>query len=55
VRMVDVDSDGYGVMRAYTVRLERSDFEDGRELARLAAAAHLTPERFREELGYLTS
>ena len=55
VRMVDVDSDRYRVLRDYMVRLERSDFEDGPRLAKLAAAAHLTPERLREELGYLTS
>ncbi len=53
VRMVDVQSDQYRIAYAYMLRLKRSDFEDPRELAKLAAVAHMTPERFREELGYL--
>jgi 6-phosphofructokinase len=53
VRMVDVASDRYRIAHAYMLRLERADFEDPRELARLAAAAGTTPERFRAEFGYL--
>ena len=53
VRMVDIQSDRYRIAFAYMLRLKRADFEDSRELARLAAAAYVTPERFRSEFGYL--
>jgi 6-phosphofructokinase 1 len=53
VRMVDVGSDRYRIAYAYMLRLSRADFEDPRELAKLAAAAGMTPERIRAELGYL--
>jgi ATP-dependent phosphofructokinase / diphosphate-dependent phosphofructokinase len=53
VRMVDVGSDRYRIAYAYMLRLKRGDFEDGRELAHLADAAGLSPEKFREEFGYL--
>ncbi len=53
VRMVDTESDQYRIAFAYMLRLKRSDFDDPRELARLAAAANVTPERFRSEMGYL--
>jgi 6-phosphofructokinase len=53
VRMVDVHSDRYLIAYAYMLRLKRNDIEDARELAKLAAAAHMTPERFQAELGYL--
>jgi hypothetical protein len=51
--MVDTDADQYRIAFAYMIRLKRSDFDDPRELARLAAAANVTPERFRSEFGYL--
>jgi len=53
VRMVDIHSDQYRIAYAYMLRLKRSDFDDPRELAKLATVAHTTPERLREELGYL--
>jgi ATP-dependent phosphofructokinase / diphosphate-dependent phosphofructokinase len=53
VRMVDIESDQYRIAFAYMLRLKRSDFDDPRELARLAAVANVTPERFRSEMGYL--
>jgi 6-phosphofructokinase len=53
VRMVDITSDLYRIAYAYMLRLKRSDFEDPGELAQLAAAAKMTPERLRAELGYL--
>jgi 6-phosphofructokinase 1 len=55
VRMVDIGSDRYRIARAYMLRLSRSDFDDPRELAKLAAAAATTPERVRAELGYLVA
>jgi 6-phosphofructokinase len=53
VRMVDTDSDQYRIAFAYMLRLKRADFDDPRELARLAAVANMTPERFREQMAYL--
>jgi 6-phosphofructokinase 1 len=53
VRMVDVESDRYKIARTYMLRLKHADFDDPKELAKLAAAAKLTPERFRAEFGPL--
>jgi 6-phosphofructokinase 1 len=53
VRMVDVDSDRYRIAYAYMLRLKKSDLEDAQELAKLAAAANTTPDRFRAEFEYL--
>jgi 6-phosphofructokinase 1 len=53
IRMVDIESDRYRIAYAYMLRLKRSDFEDAGELAKLAAAAHTTPEGFRALLGHL--
>jgi 6-phosphofructokinase 1 len=53
IRMVDVTSDRYRIAYAYMLRLKRSDFADEGELAKLAAALGTTPERVREEFGYL--
>lgn len=47
VRMVDIESDRYKIARSYMLRLKQEDFEDPHELARLAAAAGVTPEQFR--------
>jgi len=54
-RMVDILSTRYAVARRYMIRLRRDDFEDEHELARLAAAAHLSVEQFRREFEYLTA
>ncbi|MDZ7374249.1 MAG: 6-phosphofructokinase, partial [candidate division KSB1 bacterium] len=53
VRMVDVKTESYQVARNYMIRLEREDFEDPEELARLAAVAKMTPEQFKQRFGYL--
>jgi 6-phosphofructokinase 1 len=53
VRMVDVGSDRYRIAYAYMLRLKRGDFDDPRELEHMSRAAGLTPEKFREEFGYL--
>lgn len=55
VRMVDVTSDRYRIAAAYMLRLEREDFDDGCQLAKLAAAAGVTPDRFRAEFGHLVA
>jgi len=49
VRMVDIESDRYKIARSYMLRLKEEDFQDDVELKRLAAAANLSPEQFREE------
>ncbi|MDR5683887.1 MAG: diphosphate--fructose-6-phosphate 1-phosphotransferase [Armatimonadota bacterium] len=53
VRRVDPNSTSYRVARQYMIRLQRADFEDGATLARLAEAARMTPEAFRERFGHL--
>ncbi|HEX8791380.1 MAG TPA: diphosphate--fructose-6-phosphate 1-phosphotransferase [Polyangiaceae bacterium] len=55
VRLVDVTSDRYRIAAAYMLRLEREDFEDPCQLAKLAAAAGVTPDRFRAEFGHLVA
>jgi 6-phosphofructokinase len=49
VRMVDIHSDRYRIARAYMLRLRREDFDDPEQLRRLAQAARLSPEAFREQ------
>ncbi|HSF34019.1 MAG TPA: diphosphate--fructose-6-phosphate 1-phosphotransferase [Candidatus Tectomicrobia bacterium] len=46
VRVVDVRSEHYHVARKYMIRLEQSDLDDVEMCAKLAAAAHMTPEQF---------
>jgi 6-phosphofructokinase 1 len=45
-RMVDVGSEQYLVAREYMLRLRPGDFADSEGIARLAEAAHMTPEQF---------
>lgn len=49
IRLVDTRSTGYWIARRYMIRLRREDFEDPHELAKLAAATGVSPERFRTE------
>jgi 6-phosphofructokinase len=51
VRVVNINSDSYRAARDYMVRLEPADFEDPEMLAKLAAAAKMTPEAFRQQFG----
>ena len=53
VRIVDIHSTRYAIARRYMIRLRRDDFDDPHELARFAAAAHLTLEQFCEQFEYL--
>ena len=55
IRLVDIESDRYKIARTYMLRLRKSDFEDKAELAKLAQAANVTPERFRDEFGPLVA
>lgn len=51
VRMVDVTQGAYAIGRSFMVRLERKDFDDPAQAARLAKATGLSAEKLREALG----
>lgn len=53
VRLVDINSEHYKIARRYMVRLRREDFDDKHTLNRLAAAAKLSVEQFREQFAYV--
>jgi ATP-dependent phosphofructokinase / diphosphate-dependent phosphofructokinase len=53
VRMVDVESDRYKIARSYMLRLRPEDFDDPRQLQKLATASGLSPEAFRENFGHV--
>jgi 6-phosphofructokinase 1 len=52
-RKVNVDGEAYECACAYMIRLEREDFEDAKQLGKLAAVVNMTPELFRARFGYL--
>ncbi len=52
-RKVNVDGEAYECAVAYMIRLEREDFEDAKQLGKLAAAINMTPDQFRARFGYL--
>ncbi|HWG45527.1 MAG TPA: diphosphate--fructose-6-phosphate 1-phosphotransferase [Gemmataceae bacterium] len=52
-RRVDVKGEGYECARRYMIRLERRDFENPQRLARIASAADMAPEQFRQRFEYL--
>jgi ATP-dependent phosphofructokinase / diphosphate-dependent phosphofructokinase len=53
VRRVNVSGEAYDCARRYMIRLEPSDFEDPKVLARLADVIKMSPEQFRARFGYL--
>jgi 6-phosphofructokinase 1 len=53
VRMVDPSSESFFIARKYMLRLNKTDFEDPHELAKLAATAHLSIDEFRKKFYYL--
>jgi 6-phosphofructokinase 1 len=53
IRMVDIESDRYKIARSYMLRLKKGDFDDPTELGKLAAAAHITSDRFRQEFAHV--
>ena len=53
IRLVDVHSTRYAIARRYMIRLRRDDFEDPHELAKFAATASMTLDKFRQEFEYL--
>jgi ATP-dependent phosphofructokinase / diphosphate-dependent phosphofructokinase len=52
-RKVNVDGEAYECACAYMIKLERADFEDAKQLAKLAAVVKLTPKEFKARFGYL--
>jgi 6-phosphofructokinase 1 len=52
-RKVNVDGEAFECACAYMIRLEREDFENAKQLAKLAAVIKVTPEQFRAKFGYL--
>ena len=53
VRLVDIHSTRYAIARRYMIRLRRDDFEDPHELAKFAATAGVSLQKFRQEFEYL--
>jgi 6-phosphofructokinase 1 len=53
VRMVDITSETYYTANRYMIRLRKDDFEDPHELAKYAATAGISLEKFRDEFYYL--
>ena len=49
VRLVDVDSEHYNVAREYMIRLKSKDLEDPEMRSKLARAAKMEPEEFKEK------
>lgn len=54
VRMVNTESEGYRVAREYMIRLEANDFDDPAWVQKLAVAANMTTEEFRDRFGYFS-
>ena len=52
-RRVNVDGEAFECAQAYMIRLEREDFEDTKQLAKLAAVIKMSPDEFRARFGYL--
>jgi 6-phosphofructokinase 1 len=49
LRYVNIHSTRYAIARRYMIRLRRDDFANPHEIARFAAAAHLSLEQFRDQ------
>ena len=52
-REVDVDSDSYQVARKYMIRLEKNDFDELKNVARLALIGNMSTEEFVAKYKYL--
>jgi 6-phosphofructokinase 1 len=55
VRLVDINSEGFRVARAYMIRLDAEDFAHAAWVDRLADAAHLSPGAFRQRFEHLAA
>lgn len=52
-RLVKTTGEGYEVARRYMIRLDKRDFDNPEMLANLARVIKWSPQRFRDEFGYL--
>ncbi len=52
-REVDVNSDSYQVARKYMIRLEKTDFDEVKNVARLGLIGNMTTEEFEDKYKYL--
>jgi len=53
IRMVNVNSESYLIARRYMLRLNKEDFDDTHELAKLATTANMHLDEFRKRYYYL--
>lgn len=53
IRLVEPSSESFYIARRYMLRLNRADFDDPHELAKLAATAGYSIENFQKEFKYL--
>jgi len=53
IRMVDPASESFYIARRYMLRLNQADFDDPHELAKLAATAGMSIDKFQQTFGYL--
>ena len=53
MRCSNVDGEAFECAQAYMIRLEREDFEDAKQLKKLADVIKMTPEDFKKRFGYL--
>ncbi|MEJ5229779.1 MAG: 6-phosphofructokinase, partial [Pseudothermotoga sp.] len=54
VRMVDINSEHYRVSRGYMIRLTKKDLQNPSMLAKLSAAARMSPEEFLSRYEWVT-
>ena len=52
-RKVNVDGEAYECACAYMIKLDREDFANARQLAKMAAVVKMTPKEFKARFGYL--
>jgi 6-phosphofructokinase 1 len=53
IRMVDPASESFYIARRYMLRLNQADFDDPHELAKLAATAGMSIDKFKNTFSYL--
>ncbi|MBZ0263501.1 6-phosphofructokinase [bacterium] len=53
IRLVNIKSEGYNILRHYMIRLSLDDFEDPHELAKYAATANISVQNFHDMFRYL--
>lgn len=53
IRYVDTSTDSYAVAQEYMIKLKKENFDEPDDLSKLAKAAKMTPEAFRNKFGYL--